>query len=484
MNLKILNQQLVEKIKCEKSYFQFFLCAWKVLEPNTPYVDNWHIKYLCDLLEGEVRRIASGARKDQDLIVNISPRSLKSSLVTICLNAWAWTQWPELKIITASYASGLSHRHAMKTRLLIESEWYRGHWGKMVRLRRDQNRVSIFENIAGGFRKSVGVGGGVTGEGADLLIIDDPIEPTKAYSPTLIQRCKDWWSHTAQNRLNNHKVGLRILVQQRLGVDDLTGFVLEQDLGGWRHLRIPGEASYEICPPELIDFYKDDLFFPERLGKEELEKMKLDYGTTGYANQIGQHPTPVEGAIFKKPWFMNRYDVLPEGHGVMIQTWDMAFKDHNTSSFVCGQVWAEHGKNYYLVDEIRAKLDFTESLKAVQQMLERHPLATRIYIEDKANGPAIISVLRKTIPGVYEFERKDSKVGIAQSVTYYWEEGRIFLPNKSWIEDWVKEHLDFPLTRYDDRVDCSSMAIRIFNLPRRRRGVKVEWVVPRVIDLG
>jgi hypothetical protein len=153
--LKIALQAVVY----QNNYYEFFKEAWKVLEPTTPLDDNWHIKYLCDRLQYEALRIGRGEPKTKDLIINVPPRSLKSSIITIIFNAWVWLKYPHLKFINASYSGDIAVEHAVKTRRLIESFWYQSLWQDKFKMTTDQNVKSLYENDKTGFRKAVGVGG-------------------------------------------------------------------------------------------------------------------------------------------------------------------------------------------------------------------------------------------------------------------------------------------------------------------------------------
>ena len=197
---------------CKDSYYEFFNIAWEVLEPTTALIPNWHIKYLCDLLQCEIERIANDKPKDRDIIINVPPRSLKSSIATVFLNAWAWIKYPQLKFITASYSEKLAVQHSVATRRLIESEWYREHFGYSFKLTSDQNVKSWFENDKTGMRKAVGVGSGITGSGGDVIIADDPINPDLAMSEVERKNCIEWYNQTLYSRLNNQAIGLKVVV--------------------------------------------------------------------------------------------------------------------------------------------------------------------------------------------------------------------------------------------------------------------------------
>lgn len=450
-----------EKFECERSYAFFFRAAWLVVEPESELLWNWHMDYLCDLLQKEIERIAAKKPKTQDILINIPPRALKSSIVTIFLNAWAWTRFPWLKFITGSYSADLANRHAMKTRMIIESEWYRSKWN--VVMRRDQNRVSIFENVHGGFRKAVGVGGGIAGEGADVLLTDDPVNPAQSHSVAVIEGARDWWDMTFQNRLNDHRVGLRGIIMQRLADNDPTGHVLQKNPGAWKHICIPGEDSYPVKPEILKANYQSGLFFPERFSREDLKKFRIDYGGIGYANQIGQAPIPSEGAIYKKEHFLKRWKhPLPDFYR-MAQSWDLTFTETG-SSFVVGQVWGIAPPNLYLVHQVRAKMGYTSQVEAIQEMRRAYPQAIFTLVEQAANGFAVIETLRKTLSGIKPWPARGSKEARASATTQFWDAGNVYIPeNADWVETYIAELMAFPRGTNDDQVDCTSQFLNWYS---------------------
>ena len=216
----------------QPTLWEFVRAAWHVLEPAHPFVDNWHIGAICELLE------AVTLRQIQNLLINIPPRHLKSLLVSVFWPCWEWgpMQRPDLRYINSSYASNLSIRDNVKSRTLIQSGWFQSQWGSVFRLRDDQNVKVKFENYQGGFRLASYVGGG-TGEGGDRLICDDPNNVTDVESDTIRNTCNEWWDLQMYNRITNVKTAARVMIMQRTHQADLSGHVLET--GGWTLLKLP-----------------------------------------------------------------------------------------------------------------------------------------------------------------------------------------------------------------------------------------------------
>lgn len=450
---------VIEKELQERDYYEFFKAAWIILEPVTPLQDNWHIKYLCDTLQSEVERIARGEKKTQDIVINIPPRSLKSSIVTITLNAWAWIRFPNLRFIATSYGSDLAIELATKTRRIIDSEWYQKNWGHKYKLTIDQNTKGMFENTKSGFRKSVGVGGGVTGSGADILLIDDPLNPEEAHSQAAIKTCLRWFKETLYSRLNNQEVGLRIVVMQRLHESDITGWILKEQKDLWKHICLPVNDSFKISPESLKDFYSSGLFFPSRFNEDIIKKARSMLGSYGFSGQMGQHPTPEGGGIIKREWW-KYYKMPPAKFQRKYWSWDTANKTGEENDYSVGQLWGVTKDGYYLLKLVRARLEYPDLKRTTVQHYNAEP-TVGVLVEDKSSGQSVIQDLRRdTILPIISIEPIKDKVTRAHMASPVVESGRCYLPEDApWLADFIDELSIFPLGAHDDQVDCATQFI-------------------------
>lgn len=451
----------INKELAEWEYSEFFRQAWPILEPTTPLIDNWHIKYICDELQLEIERIAKGEKKTTDIIINVPPRSLKSSLVTILLNAWTWARWPHLKFIATSYGGDLAVELAMKTRRVIESDWYKSNWPGM-KLTDDQNTKSMFENTKGGIRKSVGVGAGVTGSGADVICIDDPLNPQEAHSEADRKNCLTWFKETLYSRLNNQDVGLRVVVMQRLHQEDLTGWIMDNQPGLWRLICLPATDEYHIHPPGLKSHYKDGLFFPARFSMPVLDDAKKTLGSYGFAGQMGQSPAPDGGGIIKLSWF-KYYNTAPQ----IVQSfwsWDCAVKKGEENDYSVGLKLGE-GEDHklYVLDLLRGKWEYPE-LKRMIQVHGEQPGISGVLIEDKSSGQQVIQDLRRnTGLNIMAFESDRDKIMRTQLASPVMESGRVYLPEQAlWLADFITELSYFPNGKHDDQVDALTQILLHF----------------------
>ena len=479
---------LIEKEKCEDSYLEFFKRGWGVLEPSNPLIMNWHIEYLCGLLQVEVERIAKGEFKTLDYIINIAPRSLKSKIFNVFLCPWVWTKYPHFKFINNSFEAGLATSLCLESRRLIDSDWYQRYWGNMFHLSTDQNVKSWYDNDKRGMRRSASTRGGVTGTGADIIINDDPQDPNMGESEAERSIVKEHHGKTLYTRLNNKRVGLRIIIQQRLHEDDLTGYLMENNPELYHHICIPGEETDDISPPALRKYYKDGLFFPQNpsFTRESLHEARLEtnLGEIGYAGQILQSPSPLEGNIFKRkhwkfwkpkgvrmppvviktedgPISIEAVD-LPDKFDDKVCGWDMAFKDTKGSDEVSGQIWSKLMTGRYLLDNHTAHMDYPKTREAVIELRARQPNISAVYVEDRANGSAIIADLKLVIPGLIPVSADRSTGGkVARALPYSKDQqaGNVYLPHPSlfpWVWKFIEEHASFPNGKADNQVDAAA----------------------------
>jgi predicted phage terminase large subunit-like protein len=451
-------KETLYRLLLENDFGGFVREAWPVLEPFTPFRDNWHIDLISEYLT-MVRR-----RTIRRLIINVPPRHMKSLLVTVLFPAWVWTGEPQTRFICSSYADSLATKHNLDRRTLIESPWYQSLWGDRVTIAADQNQKTEFLNGARGHMIATSTGGSITGKGANFIIVDDPHNPLQVLSDVARETTLNYFDQALSTRMDNPTEDAIVVVMQRLHEQDLTGHLLEQQ--GWEHLSIPAEAEREerwkFPVKNTIHLRKPgDLLWPTRFPIAVLEDAKVRLGTYAYAGQYQQRPAPAEGGILKRHWW-RRYDVAPTEFAQVVQSWDFTFKDSKGSDFVVGQVWGAVGANKYLLDQIRGRLSFSQSLAAMRTLSTRWPSAHTKLVEDKANGPAIIDTLRNELSGVIPVAPLGSKMARAQAAAPELEAGNFWLPRTQWAEEFIDEAAAFPNGAHDDQVDAWSQAAARF----------------------
>lgn len=481
----------LEKAAC-KNYRMFFKQAWPELEPTSSLRHNWHIDVLCDELQRQAERIAAGKKKEYDIIINIPPGSSKSTIVRRLFIPWVWTRFPGQKFITASFDKGLSLDHAVDSRTVIMSEWYKRHWGDIFQLKFDQNVKGYFKNSAAGFCLAVSVTSSSIGRRCDWTIIDDPNDPKKDEVPEQRMSVINWFSKTIYKRLNNAEIGQRLIVQQRTHENDLTGYLLANYPKDFKLFCIPGEESDDVSPPELRKYYVSGLFDPVNYSRVTLADDKKKLGPD-YYGQIMQRPSPAEGGIFKKQWWRFwkpkgtptlreiavRVDQnihicpcfdLPDQFDDKIISWDMGLKGNSDNNPSAGHIWGQAGPNYYLLDRSHGHYNDLQMEQEARRLKMKHPNTSRELIEDAAAGPTVIRRLQIDTSGVLGINPKGSKRNRARTMTILAESGNIYLPHPDlapWVNQVIDEFSLFDSGDHDDDVDAATQAINHFMTNRR-----------------
>lgn len=437
---------------------------------NDKYIAGWFNRVLCHIMEQFYKDVQE--HKKPRILIEAPPRSGKSEIVSRNFPAWVLGQDPDLEIINTSYSADLAMTFNKDCQLIIDSQTYhdifpetliKGEIAKELEIAKAQNykKTTTEFNVVGhnGKMFSAGVGGGITGRGADIFIIDDPFKNREeADSETQREKVWDWYTSTARTRLSDR--GGIIVMNTRWHFDDLTGRLLERN-HGFKRYRFPAIAE------EDEEYRKaGEALQPERFSLETLKEIQRDVGSRDWAALYQQRPIPDGGALFKDFW-LQYYTELPRKFQKAVMSWDMTFKDTKKSDYVCGQVWVQLGSSFYLVDQIRGRFDFVTTVEKFVMFAQKHSYCHRKLIEDKANGPAIISMLKKRISGIIPITPKESKIERANAVTTFWEAHNVFLPDPKihkWVElEFLPELLSFPGNKHDDQVDCMTQALNDLN---------------------
>ncbi len=456
--------------------FEFVQQAWDVIEPRK-YVHNWHIEAVCDHLEavtnGDIKKI----------VINIPVRHTKSMLVSVFWPAWEWTFNPGCQWLYSSHSARLANRDSGRCRTLIESSWYKHNWGNVYALSGDQNQKTYFENDCGGHRIANSLESRATGLGADRNVCDDPHDIKDRRSDIKINNQVDAWDSVMSKRVNDPQESTHTVIMQRVSENDLTAWCLDN---GYEHLCLPSEFEVDNKCRTSIGFEdprttEGELLNPDRYPEKVLVVERKNEAL--YAAIHQQRPSPAEGDEVKRIWW--NYWHLPgqqpppvpirtkEGiqykHSVELppmekfrsqcQSWDLAFKDMDDSSYVVGQVWGLYDANSFLLHQVRERLSFTNTIKSIKAVTSAYPKALMKLIEDKANGPAVINSLSARVPGMIPIQVKDSKLARARAVTPVIESGNIYLPHPSistittgFIEEWAA----IPNPGHWDQIDAGS----------------------------
>lgn len=432
------------------------------------YIVSDFSRMTCKALDGFLVRMMNGERPI--LILGAPPQHGKSQIVSRYLPAYVFGKYPDLRIAGLSYAMDLASSMNRDVQRVIMSPEYavlfpdtRLSDKRVVAVEGQAKRNSEEFEIVGrkGAYVGQGVGGPLTGKRVDLGIIDDPIKNAKeALSPTVKMAVWNWYVSTFLTRLSKNSG--QIIMATRWATDDLSGKVLD---------------AYERAESLVFPAISRDgeALVPELHPLDKLLETKATLGDYFWSAMYQQSPKPMGGAIFKdsgvKYYLPND---IPEKFDTVIHSWDMTFKDGEGTDYVVGQVWGKKGSHSFLLHQVRKRMGFVESVKAVQQMKQDYPQARRILIEDKANGPAIIDALKGVVSGLTPIEPDGSKIARAHAMTAEWEAGDIFLPHPDiceWTADLVGTITTFPACAFDDEVDAMTQGIRFLYKPDGRRAL-------------
>jgi len=435
------------------------------LNPQTRFLLAPYIELMASRLEdcrsGNIRR----------LIVNLPPRSLKSQCISTAFVAWLLGHNPAAQIIAASYGQDLADKLARDTRTIMEADWYRALFPTRLSARK---AVNDFATIAGGVRMATSVGGVLTGRGADVIIIDDPLKPDQALSEVGRKAVNDWYDNTLLSRLNNKRTGCIIIVMQRLHQDDLVGHVLPQD--DWTVLSFPAIAEEPECVPfetpyGLRQFVRQpgEALHPERESVQEYEAMRRRIGLYNFSSQYQQRPIPLSGNLVKREWLRSYSpENLPRRLLRIVQSWDTAAKTSELNDYSVCTTWGVDGDKYYLMDVFRRRLNYPDLKRAIVAEGERFR-ADDIVIEDKSSGTQLIQDLKNDgVLNVVEYKPPPGadKVMRLHACSDRFENGRVLLPaNAPWLDDYLVELIGFPGTKHDDQVDSTTQALDYLREP-------------------
>lgn len=397
-----------------------------------------------DLIDDELVRLFN--TPDGRLIISMPPQEGKSTRAAEIFPVWALTQNPDLRIVVTSYGMALARRNgrAIRNRIITNSD--------LLGLRLSDDLAAQHEWQLDGHKGGVyaaGVGTALTGRPADLAVIDDPIKDrAEAESETYRQNVWDWWTDVMSTRL---APGAQVcLILTRWHESDLAGLLQAAEDGHlWRVVNIPAQADHDPAKGQTDPLGREPGEYLESARgrtREQWEAIKTRVGSRTWNALYQGRPSPAEGGVFKREWWREytspRWIVRNDGthwaHGPdeVAMSWDMAFKDTDSSDYVVGQVWGRWGIDLYLLDQVCARLSFVETTKALRALAAKWPQAVLKLVEDKANGTAVINALSRTVPGIVPVEPDGSKQARAAAVSPFIEAGQVHLPAPE-LAPWV-----------------------------------------------
>ena len=499
--------------KCRRSLWEFLRHGWHVLEPGTELEEWWHLKAICDhvqwILEGWLARRRKepwGEDVPRKGLINAPPGVIKSRILSVYAPAWMWLHAPEWRVIVLSVNPRVTVRDGDYSRTLIQSAWYQTWFKPKWSIRLDKDGSTSYANTAGGSRDSMPWFSRIVGQRADAEIIDDPNDPDEAHSDQKRHAVNGKWDRSHSNRVNDERTSLQLAIQQRVHFDDWSNHFIKQiGLDDLMLLRLPtlfvperrcmtrlpcnDEGRYDRagkvigwCDPRTVpEEVLHPIRFPPKVIAQELRK-----GSFRFAAQHQQSPDDTTGSIFqrrnwrwykpdgvaatglKRPEGCRQEDELPSIPLPDKLDWtamsiDCSFKKTEDGSRVSLQVWAGKGSKRFLLANLTRHMGFWDTVKAARELRAKYTQCYRIYVEDKANGPAVIEELKRTLTGVKEVNPQGGKEARAYACQGSHESGDIYLPEGAeFLEgevDFIGEVSRFPNGDKDDQVDSMTQLL-------------------------
>jgi len=492
----------IDKADAEESLSDFIQQAWHVVEPSQPYVHGWHIDFICDHLEA----ISNGVEVDHSpynrLLINVPPGTMKSLIVNVFWPSWEWgpRNMPHMRYVCAAHkVENLSARDSRRMRQLITSDWYKERWGDRVSLSRDQNEKLNFVNNATGFRIATAITS-LTGIRGDRVIIDDPHSVDSASSDTQRETEVTTFLEAVPSRLNNPKTSAIVVVMQRLHEEDVSGIILDKQLG-YDHIMLPMRFDPLRAAPTKLgaeDPRETDgeLLFPERFPLDVVDRDERAMGPYATAGQFQQTPEPRGGGIIKRDWWQLWDDPAFPPFDYIIASVDTAYTEKTENDYSAMTVWGvftadtkvratktilRDGTTYDAV--MSSVRSYSEQhpkvmmMHAWQERLPLHQLVNKIastcrtmkvdkmLLEGKASGLSVAQEIRR-LYGHENFAvqivdpKSQDKISRLYSVQHLFAEGMVYAPDRTWADMTISQCTQFPKAKHDDLVDTVSQALR------------------------
>lgn len=455
------------------SLLYFTESAWPLVEPELPFVSNWHIVELCQALE----RASRGEKDWRQLVVNIPPGCMKSLLVSVMFCAWEWATRPHLRFYTWSHSLDLTKRDNGRVRLIVSSDWYRRwFWNSglakkygvpEIKLKGDQNEKLRFETTVGGYRVASSVGGAGIGEHPDRRIIDDPQTERGARSAVDREAVLKWYRGTVVTR-GATRDAVEVVIQQRLHEQDLSGHLMGS--GSSRSIVLP--MRFDPSRADPLDHRKEagELLWPTVWTDDRVRPIEIELGEYGRASQFQQLPVPEGGGLFKEEWFeIVEPGAVPDA-GTDVRGWDTGASDDGDPSatvkmrrVVTPGVSGAPARSTFYILHAEARHTSPAQLEAwMRNMAVTDGKRVRIREEQEpgSSGKIVVASRAQLLVG-YDYRGNrpgGDKVTRSGPFRAQCEAGNVKLVRGPWNRAYIDELIVFPTGAHDDQVDASSCA--------------------------
>lgn len=481
----------------KSSLFCFVRYFWDTYSQDL-FEPNWHIEKICEELETVARSVAEGKVKPYDLLINQPPGTTKTAIVSVFFPVWCWTNWFWLRFITTSHSSPLSLESAEYSRDIIRSDKFQQMFPDLD-IKADKDNKSNFRVVKktivhpgqtpritnGGSRISTSVDARITGFHAHIIIWDDLIDPKRAFSPVEIMAANNYLDQTLSTRKVNKEVSVMIGIMQRLAEGDPTEHLLKKKGKKLRHICLPGEiVNYkgQLKPTEWESYYKDGLLDIKRLSWNALHEMETDLGQFGYASQVGQKPSKPDGNMFKVSHFGKMQIMPPEVSLIkVVRYWDKAGTDEKElkkgqeAAYTVGTKMGILANGKFLIMHVkRGRWSADERERIIKETAMADGANVEIWIEQEpgSGGKESAQGTKRNLAGfmIQSECPQGDKVRRADPYSVQVNEGNVMLLEGEWNDEFIKEHENFPFSKFKDQVDSAAGA---FNKLVSKKSVKV-----------
>ena len=462
------DKNLVKNAVFRQSFSTFVQKCFYELNPSEKFINGMYIDLLCNQIQSMIEG------ENQKLIINLPPRYLKSVICSIALPAFILGHNPSAKIMCISYGEDLASKLATDCRTIMETDWYKELFFQ-TRIRGDRRSSMDFETTKHGGRFAVTISGGVTGRGADWIIIDDPLKPVEAFSDIQREKVNELYGNTVNSRLNDKNTGRILVVMQRLHAHDLSGFLFDND-PDFKSIVLPliavKDEEWQIknhITGKIVIYKrkKGELLHPEREGEKVVNSYRNSMSPFVFSAQYQQNPMPIGSGMIKQEW-ITTYQELPKLSKIIL-SWDTASKTTETNAYsACVVIGVGKDQKYYLLEVFRGRLDFPSLTRKVKELSDKYEgkMSGKIItlVENASSGISLCQTLKGKITNLIPVSCKSSKEQRFDIVALKTEQGELLFPGQyePWFKSFEDEFLTFPRSLFKDQCDALSQAIGYF----------------------
>ena len=414
------------------------------------------------------------AGREKRLIINVPPRHLKSISASVAFPAYVLGRNPATTIILVCYSNELSEKMMRDLREIMESAWYRRTF---TRTRLKVNRADEIITTENGGVNVTSVKGTLTGRGADIIILDDPIKPGSALSDAERRSTNDWLGNTLFSRLNDKRTGRIVVAMQRLHEEDVTGYLTEAPDHGWTVLKVPAiaeeETVYRVGNRHGEEWYRrpvGSVIDENREDRPTLDRLRRELGSLHFSAQYQQEPLPREGNLIKREW-LRPFDleaVERSSFQAIVASWDTASEAGPGNDYSVGTIWGIRNDGFYLLWLYRRRLSYPQLKRHIEETCAEHDVDGLILERADSGRNLRHDVKRPDGAKVFSIVPKDSKEDRVAAASGLIESGKVFIPESApWLNTFLTELLGFPGTRFDDQVDSVSQFLNAMRSSRR-----------------